>query len=252
MFDEVKFDAATHTYTNKKTDAKYTSATSVIGKFKKPFDKLMVAKRVANRYGVTPEQVLEGWDEERDKANAKGNKIHDAMELWVESGDRDMDDPILNDAFTGFDTICPFDRKKCHSELLMYDNDHMIAGTADIIENVGRTKFNVFDFKTNKAFRFNNKYNEYMLKPLDHLQNCEYNVYSLQVSLYAYMYSKETGRKLERMSLLYYDQPNAQWYEYQTPYMKYEIMLMLKKFDKMREEEEAAVNPIVEDISDSV
>jgi hypothetical protein len=48
----ITFDEPSHTYTHNETGEKYTSVTTLLGKYKKPFDSETVATRVAKREGV--------------------------------------------------------------------------------------------------------------------------------------------------------------------------------------------------------
>ena len=64
----IKFDEKSHTYTHTETKEKFISVTTLLGKYKKPFDKEFHAKRVANREGVPIEMVLEMWESEKNKA----------------------------------------------------------------------------------------------------------------------------------------------------------------------------------------
>lgn len=62
----ISFDEKNHTYTHK-TAGILTSATTVLGKFKKPFDRDFHASRVAKRECVTVDYVLEMWEHEKKK-----------------------------------------------------------------------------------------------------------------------------------------------------------------------------------------
>jgi len=49
------FDSIKHTYCNAETGAEYISATTLLGKYKKPFNVINVSERIAKRYGFSPE-----------------------------------------------------------------------------------------------------------------------------------------------------------------------------------------------------
>ena len=63
----IVFNEEKHTYTNSKTDEKYISVTTLLGKYKTPFDKDKHSLRVAEREGVPQEMVLEMWEKENRK-----------------------------------------------------------------------------------------------------------------------------------------------------------------------------------------
>ena len=76
----ITFDEKTHTYKCSKTGRELISATTLIGKYKKPFDKMENATRVANREGLDVEFVLEMWEKEKNRACDYGTNIHKVME----------------------------------------------------------------------------------------------------------------------------------------------------------------------------
>ena len=76
-----------------------------------------------------------------------------------------------------------------HTELLIPSINHMIAGQADevFIETIGKTRFvDIGDHKTNNKLP-KLEGTKTLTYPLDHLIDCTYTKYQLQVSLYAYM-----------------------------------------------------------------
>jgi hypothetical protein len=91
--------------------------------------------------------------------------------------------------------------KKVHSELLLYSDLYKIAGTADLIIEHNDYEFSVGDFKTNKKIDFCNQWGQRMLDPISHLSDCNYNLYTLQLSLYAYLFSLSSGKNVEKFSL---------------------------------------------------
>ena len=199
----IKFDEKSHTYTHTETKEKFISVTTLLGKYKKPFDKEFHAKRVANREGVPIEMVLEMWEKEKNKACDRGTNIHKLLEDYIEYGE-------VNDTFSWL--YKSYDRSvewhvdkfnKILSESVLYNEEFKVAGMADLIYEHKNDEFTVGDFKTNKKFRFSSPFGERMLEPVDHLHNCEFNVYALQLSMYAYMYEKQTGKKCRKCVIFY-------------------------------------------------
>ena len=87
-----------------------------------------------------------------------------------------------------------------YPETILFSEKHELAGTADIIEDCG-DYFNVWDFKTNKKINYVSDYGHWLNPPLTYLSDCQYNIYGLQMSIYAYMFQMETGKKVGRMAL---------------------------------------------------
>lgn len=225
----IHFDPVEHKYTNTETDEVYISATTILGKYKPKFDSVGMAERVARRDGLTAEIVLETWAAITKKATDKGSFVHKLLEDYILTG---VVDNRLNWLYETFDkniisTVPSYN--KVHSELLLHNHDYKIAGTADLIYDVGNY-FCVGDFKTNKAFKFDSKYNEYHLRPIDHLVCCEFNTYALQLSLYAYMYELMSGKKCKKLFILYLRADLKTFEVHHVNYLKNEVQLLLEHY----------------------
>lgn len=239
----IKLEPISHTYHNSdKPNVKYTSVTTVLGKYKHAFDEDYHAARIADRRGVTKEEVINEWREINRQANEYGTSVHEIIERLLLAKNRyysprdDFEVLVIN-AF----------KKMCLEESLsLLDNDDVkpeyimsiefndvdgIAGTSDIIEDISNDRFNVWDIKTNKRFEFENKYNEYLLFPLDHLTHCQYNDYALQISVYGVMYERETGKKFNRGGLFYWDKLIETFRLIPVPYMKKEAELLINHYE---------------------
>ena len=102
----------------------------------------------------------------------------------------------------------------------VYHRNYSNEGTFKKITEDFIVKFNIIS-----------KYNEYLLEPLDHLMNCEYNVYALQVSIYAYMFELLTGKSCQSLRIFYLrDSTGKYWQEYNVPYMKLEVERLLNHY----------------------
>lgn len=222
----IKFDPIKHEYTNIYTNEKYTSATRFLNQFKPKFDDIEAAKRVSLREGCSVQDILDRWKAENDKSKEYGTNIHQVLEKFMTEGTYEEINTTLCKAFKKVFTL----RKKdgIEVEKLTYMHEYKIAGTADIIVSDGEY-FDVFDMKTNKKFNYFSKYNEYMLAPLSHLPACEFTLYSLQISLYAYAFHLMTGRKFRRAAVFYWDREEETFSSIPIMYMKKEIELLLSK-----------------------
>ena len=89
-----------------------------------------------------------------------------------------------------------------YPELLLWDNETMLSGTADkiIIETINGIRYvEIEDYKTNKEIKDYNYINsrtgekvinEYMLSPFQKRCNCNYWHYQIQLNMYGYMLTK--------------------------------------------------------------
>jgi ATP-dependent exoDNAse (exonuclease V) beta subunit len=222
----VRFDEESHTYTHD-TLGKFISVTTLLGKYKKPFDTHTHAQRVADREGVTKEMVIEMWEKEKNRACDKGSEIHKLLENYVMFGECADNYNWLYKAYNKVISYSIDTHKKVLCENLLYNEQYKIAGTADLIYDHGDS-FTIADYKTNKKFRFSSSFDEYLLDPVSHLTNCEFNIYGLQMSLYAYLFEALTGKKCRKCVVFWLDGDTLR--PYHISYMKQEILSILNHY----------------------
>lgn len=117
-----------------------------------------------------------------------------------------------------------------YTETLMYLDEFALSGKFDesifFMKN-GRMHFKLRDFKTNKkgiemkAFR-----NQKMLYPLDNLPNCNYWIYSLQLSVYAFIL-ESWGYKCDGLEIVWIDMVNGDEITIPIEYLRDEVLNML-------------------------
>ena len=116
-----------------------------------------------------------------------------------------------------------------YPELLLWNNEHMIAGQADkvFISTLEDMRFiDIGDYKTNKEIKTENTYDN-MISPLDHLMDCNLNHYYLQLSTYAYLL-EQFGYNVRNISFDHNKLGLGEEVRYEVPYLKKEVELMLK------------------------
>ena len=222
---KIKFDEASHTYTHIDTKKPFISVTTLLGKYKQPFDRDGHSKRVAKREGVSQEFVLEMWEAEKNRACSRGTNIHKVLEDYINYGEVEGDWGWLCKSYDKAVERSVDSFKNILCENLLYDEDSAIAGTADLIFE-HKNEFTVGDFKTNKRFRFSSPYSERLKDPISHLHNCEFNLYGLQLSLYAYLYERMTGKRCRKCVIFYLQ--DDRFVSYHINYMKAEIEALLQ------------------------
>lgn len=219
MQPEITFDAEQHKYYNK-FGHEYISTTTLLNEYVKPFDTDKHAARVAAKNDTTPEAIKNLWKNITQDACDKGTEIHAAMEAYIKDGSLSNKYFGLINSFNK--AVESFKHTKKSSEKLLYNHDARIAGTTDVcLEN--DKDFFLMDFKTNKKFSFCSEFKEFLLPPLDFLHHSKYNIYTLQLSIYAFMYEILTNKTCAGLKILYL-KTNAvgsfYWQEIPTMYAK--------------------------------
>ena len=224
----VIIDHETHTYTNTETGEKYMSVTTFIGTYKKPFDKDKWSKHVAARDGISQEEVLNKWSNITTNAQNRGTNVHLIMENYIKHNKIEKGYEDFIESFIKKTNGIILPDSKILSEEILYTHDYKLAGTADLIVENGNN-FYVMDFKTNKKFNYVNKYNEYFFEPIDYLQQCEFTTYTIQLSIYAWMYEKLTGKRCSGLKIFYLRDFSDKifWQEIPCFYIKDTIKLLL-------------------------
>jgi len=208
-FCNVIVDIENHGY--KIGDQNLVSATTLVSRVKPDFDKDTISKRVAEREGITQEEVLKQWDRKGELGRDRGTRLHTYIEdLLVGKIDpitRAVNDRI--EAMNAFDRVweklsSKLGAKLEYQECVVGDAQYGVAGRVDAIFKLsvkGTETFHIFDWKTGK-FRIDNAY-EKLLPPFNDVDSCELNAYSIQLSLYRLIIEKNTSMKLGESYLVH-------------------------------------------------
>jgi hypothetical protein len=183
----IKFSDPTHTYTSVVADgSKWTSVTTLVSKFKKPFDSNIAYKNSKDPeskwYGIHPEKIKQIWKAEATRSTVLGTWYHKKRE----------EEAIHKGA-----TTCKEDKGWKYSlpqqlspgvypEFITYHPEYHVCGQIDRLE-VTETSFSIDDYKSNKKIDTAGFRGKKLLAPIDHLEDCHFNHYALQLSLYAYI-----------------------------------------------------------------
>ncbi|WP_276979149.1 PD-(D/E)XK nuclease family protein [Flavobacterium filum] len=212
----IKFNKEDHSYTDEHGND-YISVTTLIRKYSNEFDPMgEITRRYAFKHGMTVEQVREIWQEKANVSLVRGKAIHKVLEDYMNTGICDVEHDVIINQIKALKIA---GRKSC--EVMLYNEKYRLAGIADLIINGNE----VYDYKTNKSFNFSNKYNQKLQAPLDHLDDCEYNKYALQLSLYGYMVGN-----VKKLAILWIDHDSNVEY-IPVPYMKQEAEYLLQHYN---------------------
>lgn len=155
MFNnEIDYDEVNHVYSWQ--GEVYESGSQYANKFRKPFDKEMIAKIMADKIKAKPEDIIKMWELKSQASRDFGNAIHAALQLYeqynglaTELGKttHSHDHPVIKSAVDGF--MEAHKGEKAPSEVLVVDHKNKRAGQIDRLLILGPTRARVQDFKTN-------------------------------------------------------------------------------------------------------
>lgn len=203
----IQFTAADHKYQSidQTENIDWISVTSVISLFKKEFDKQAVALKSSKSkkskwYGMSPEEIISIWDKSNTTALELGTWYHNQREQDLLScntigrlgKDISIYKPIEQDGIK----LAPDQNlvEGIYPEHMVYLKSAGICGQADRVEVIQDT-IDLYDYKTNKEIKLNGYTNwegkvDKLLHPINHLDDCNYVHYSLQLSIYMYIMLK--------------------------------------------------------------
>jgi len=162
---------------------------------------------------MTVEQIIEAWDNETNRAINLGNFYHNQREsdmLDFKTIERNGTEiPIIKPLMNNDGIKLAPEQKLSdglYPEHLVYLKSVGICGQADVVEIVDGF-ININDYKTNKEIKEKGYTNwegitSKMYKPVNHLDDCNLNHYSLQLSIYAYIIKKHNpSLKIGRLTI---------------------------------------------------
>lgn len=246
--NHISFEEFKHRYTNTKTGEIYTSGTGFIGKFHPHFDSLKIATDLVNNNKKYQDTTVEALLAEWDKSGKVGTLIHNYLEkhllgtLQEDLTKADKNTTLRVKHLTdSWDGLCLKDIYKDWEiipEMILYLDEYKLAGQSDLVLlNHKEKKFKILDYKTNKKGVSKDPFkNATMFTPVEHLTDCKFTHYSLQLSLYGYMLEKELGYSCDGNEILWVDTNDSKQidiHQWAVPYFKDEIKEMLGGFSKV-------------------
>lgn len=226
-FNHVKFEEKRHIYMI--GEKKLTSVTTLINQLKPEKDWDEIALKYSLKNGDTPEYWREKWKQEGIIGSEKGSEFH----LYAENS-------LANKIYIPNESKLLDTQRRCEltevnivqalkkmmlmwnvfwvqagvnlipvrSEFITGDEELGIGGMIDqLFWNVKMKEFQIWDWKTNKEIKMSNKY-QHLKHPLSHLDECEYNIYSLQIAIYKYIIEKNLGIKIGSCYIGHFNERN--------------------------------------------
>jgi hypothetical protein len=208
----IVFIPETHKYVsvNPLDTTDWKSVTTVLSNFKNPFDGKAISEKVSRKqgskwFGLDPAEIRQIWEDESNRAINLGNFYHDREEMrFLSNKTMHMygeELPVIWYIKDEHGRKVASDQRLIsgiYPEHMVYLKSAAIVGQSDRVE-VAQGKIHVGDYKTNKTIEYSSFVDwegnsKKMLGPVSHLDDCNYNHYNLQLSIYMYMMLKHNPR----------------------------------------------------------
>jgi len=230
----ISLDEESHTYSLSKSDIKFQSVTEFIHKFFNPFDENKIAKKLTQtnmKYkGMSVEELIANWNKRRDR----GTVVHKEIEEFINSNFI-----IKNESKFDSKSIqgINFLKQKCikesnviASEVIIFSETLKLAGTIDLlIYNKSKNHMSIVDWKANKKINktsFNNS-RKGIKFPLKNMDDCNFNHYNLQLSMYQYILENFYNVKVQGLFIVHLNENYFNYKNYMCEYKKNIIEKML-------------------------
>ena len=207
----IVFNAGDHSYKSlDDSNIDWISVTTLVSHFKKPFDAKKVAEKVSKSKkskwsGIDPKIIQEIWNNESTRSTTLGTWYHNQRESDLCSLASIEREGVTVPVFKPSEVregvkLAPSQKLEpgVYPEHMVYLRSAGICGQSDLVEIVNG-KVNIIDYKTNKEIKTESFVNwegisEKLLPPVNHLDDCNFNHYALQLSIYMYIILKHNPK----------------------------------------------------------
>tara|TARA_Y100000590_G_scaffold439524_1_gene563681 strand:- start:198 stop:920 length:723 start_codon:yes stop_codon:yes gene_type:complete len=213
---------------NDELDFPFISVTTFVGGFFEEFDADAVAKKLTMSHPkykhMTVDELLGLW---RKKADY-GTFVHEEIEDYINDKTQPKDDRSIRAVkwLNGYKIQSNY---KLHSEKIIYSKELGLAGTIDLLMYDEKSdSYIIVDWKTSSKIATS----AYQHKTGNHditrnLEDCNFNHYSLQLSLYRYILENYYGLKVTNQMIVHITDTDCRGYI--TPYLSNHIKLMAQQ-----------------------
>lgn len=204
---KITFDEPTHVYTV--DGVEYESVTTWNKTHFEEFDpdatieKMMKSPKwpQSKYFGMEPEAIKASWTASGDEASALGTKLHADIEDYY-NGKRVQNDSVEWKFFEDF-AADHVHLKPYRTEWRIWDEEFLLAGTIDMVFlNEDDGSVSIYDWKRSKKIEMHNRFRNAKTECINHLSDCNYVKYSLQLNAYKYMLERNYGLKVRNMFLV--------------------------------------------------
>lgn len=241
-FNDVTFFDEPHKYyvDNKEL----ISVTTIIHRYQEEFNEDYWSQYKADQFRLSQREILRAWNFINKKGTIKGSAIHDYAENLFQNKKFEYPKQTILNEF-GFDPVKrEYDITKKHvdkfysdvqgklipirTELVVYDRETLIGGMLDILfYNVRAREFQIWDWKTNKDFTSEMK-SRHLLEELYMIEDCDLELYSLQLEMYRQIIEKNVPIKLGKSYIVWFSHNNDDYKIIETKNREYYVKTILK------------------------
>jgi len=168
----------------------------------KIIDKMMSGKNwtKSKYYGQTKEEIKKLWNDNGRLSAEQGTQMHYDIECFYNKMEVENDSieyQYFQNFYNDHKQMTPY-----RTEWMIWDKDHKLAGSIDMIfENEDET-LSIYDWKRSKEIKKQNRWQHAKTECIAHLPDCNYMHYCLQLNTYKKIIETKYGKKVKDMYLV--------------------------------------------------
>lgn len=239
----VRFEDPTHTYYIDGDSKDIISSTTVIKKYFPDFDADSIVKNIVGSYKwkndeeykyyqMSAESIKKQWKDSGDKASKLGTLMHEKIEYFYNDNEVDLlEDEKEFEYFLNFYEDHQ-DMEIYRTEWVVYIDELKIAGSIDATFINEDGTLSLYDWKRSKEIKFDSFGDKTALKPFEHLPDCNFSKYSLQLNLYRRIIEDYYNFQVKDMHLVIFYPQNNNYIKLPVTKMDKEIDIIFKERKK--------------------
>lgn len=190
------------------------SVSDMIKKYYLPFNRDLIAGRVALARGLKKEDLIKEWDKKSKDSCTQGHKAHHFGERFAY--DKNIKPTNgFEEAVKLFFKELPSSVVVIGTETKMIHKDYLFCGTDDLLlYNKDNNNIIVVDFKTNEDL-FKNYKGQKLLHDFNHLLDNPFNKYQIQLSYYQILLEQIKEIKVNKRKIVWLKN-SGQYFLYDT------------------------------------
>lgn len=234
LFPDILFTESNHSYVNKKTLQRYTSVTTEIKNWQKPFPKEFWLLKKSKELGINKFELEKEWSDKGIIGSTAGSMLH----LYIENKMKNkiieplfqVPEDCIEEILKKYNKLKPqadnfineFDYEVLYQEAILNYGD--LSGQCDLLVDDKNGGMMILDFKTDKVLK---ESKTKWLGELKHLYANTLTKHSVQVSIYQRML-EEIGIKVSKRIIVWFCENNDNYQLIEVPYLKQEAETILK------------------------
>jgi hypothetical protein len=192
-------------------------------------------------FGMTDEEIIQKWSDNGKTASEAGTAMHLAIEQFLHGSPEQIKPEVLETPewryFMKFWADCGSDLEPYRSEWEVFtdsltpikgERKIKLCGSIDMVfRRKSDGKFVIYDWKRSKEIKAENQFNN-GLSPLDHLPDCNYWHYTMQLNVYKWMLEKYYGLEVADLYLVILHPDNPSYRRMRLNIMEDEVEDMIE------------------------